>query len=228
LTQLAQAASTPNEHAELEERRNTLRHRLSSWAEARNLYIPPISEQAIDLASEPLNAADRLPEAALLRLPSSLPPALHESCPFKLANIEFRFRLAQAEDALSELRRLLRVTMGLWHYKSKQVGASQRVGTRARALIRRFQDKVDRCIGRYRSARVALLSLDPKGKWQLQLRELSEKDAQMPGHSDDESEGNRELSWIWRVTQRTQTEGNSALELSEPPSEEELSDCKRA
>ncbi len=48
----------------------------------------------------------------------------------------------------------------------------------------------------------------------------------MPGRGDDESEGNRELSWIWRVTQRTQVEGNSALESSEPPSEEELSDCK--
>jgi hypothetical protein len=226
LTQLAQAASTPNDHAELEERRNALRRRLSSWAEARNLYIPPTSEQATDLANEPSNAADRLPEAAPLRLPSSLPPALHESCPFKLANIELRFRLAQAEDALSELRRLLRVTMGLWRYKSKQVGASQRVGTRARALIHRFQDKVDRCIGRYRSARTALLSLDAKGKWQLQLQELSEKDAQVPGRGDDESEGNRELSWIWRVAQRTQMEGNSALESSEPPSEEELSDCK--
>ena len=169
LTQLAQAAKTPTELAELEERRNALRHRLSSWAEARNLYIPPTSEQAIDLDNEPSNAAGRLPEAATLRLPSSLPSALHESCPFKLANIEFRFRLAQAEDALSELRRLLRVTMGLWRYKLKQVGASQRVGTRARALISRFQDKVGRCIGRYRSARIALLSLDAKGTWQLWL-----------------------------------------------------------
>jgi len=226
MTQLAQAAKTPTEHAELEERRNALRRRLSSWAEARNLYIPPTSEQAIDLANEPPDAADRLPEAVPLRLPSSLPPTLHESCPFKLANIEFRFRLAQAEDALSELRRLLRVTMGLWRYKSKQVGASQHVGTCARALISRFQDKVDRCIGRYRSAHVALLSLDAKGKWQLRLQELSEKDAQVPGRADNESEGNRELSWIWRVTQQTQMEGNSALDPPESPSKEELSDCK--
>ena len=227
MTQLAQAASTPNEHAELEERRNTLRRRLSNWAEARNLYIPPTSEQAINQANEPSNAADRLPEAALLSLPSSLSPALHESCPFKLANIEFRFRLAQAQDALSELRRLLRVTRGLWHYKSTQIGASQRGGTRARALIHRFKDKVDRCIGRYRSARVALLSLDAKGNWQLQLQELSEKDAQVPGRGDDESEGNREISWIWRVSQQNQMEdGNLALEPPEPPSEEELNDCK--
>jgi len=190
------------------------------------LYIPPTSEQAVDLANEPSNAADRLPEAAPLRLPSSLPPALHESYPFKLANIEFRFRLAQAEDALSELRWLLRITMGLWCYKSKQVGASQHVGTCAQALINRFQDKVDQCIGRYRSAHVALLFLDAKGKWQLWLQELSEKDTQVPGCSDGKSEGNRELSWIWRVMQWTQMEGNSALEPPESPSKEELSDCK--
>jgi len=121
---------------------------------------------------------------------------------------------------------LLCVTMGLWHYKSKQVGASQRVGTYAQALICCFQDKVDQCIGRYRSARIALLSLDAKGKWQLWLQELSEKDTRVPGRGDDESEGNRELSWIWRVTQQTQMDSNSALEQSEPPSEEELSDCK--
>ena len=48
----------------------------------------------------------------------------------------------------------------------------------------------------------------------------------MPGHSDGKSEGNRELSWIWRVMQWTQMEGNSALELPESPSKEELSDCK--
>jgi len=136
-------ASTPSEHAELEKRRNALRHRLNSWVEARNLYIPPTSEeQAIDPANECSNAADRPPEAAPLMLPSSLPPALHESCPFKLANIEFCFYLAQAEDALSELRRLLRITIGLRHYKDKQVGASQHAGTCTRTLISRFQDKV--------------------------------------------------------------------------------------
>jgi len=227
LTQLAQAASTPSEHAELEERRNALRRCINSWVEARNLYIPPTSEeQAIDPANEPSNAADMPPEAAPLRLPSSLPSALHESCPFRLANIEFRFRLAQAEDALSELRRLLRITMSLRHYKDKQVGASQRGSTRTRTLISRFQDKVARCAGRYRSAHVALLSLDTKGEWQLWLQQLSSTDIRAPGRGDNESEGNRELSWIWRVTQGAQTEATSALERSEPLSSEDLNDCK--
>jgi len=220
-------ASTPSEHAELEERQNTLHHRLNSWVEARNLYIPSTSEeQAIDPANKPSNTADRPPEAAPLWLPLSLPSALHESCPFKLANIEFRFRLAQAEDALSELRRLLHITMGLRHYKDKQVGASQHAGTHTRTLISRFQDKVAQCAGRYRSARVALLSLDAKGEWQLRLQQLSTTDIQAPGHGDNELEGNQELSWIWWVTQVAQMEAASALERSEPLSSEDLSDCK--
>jgi len=70
LTQLAQVAKTPTEHAELEERQNALRRHLSSWAEARNLYIPSTSGQAIDLANEPSNAADRLPGKASMGLDS--------------------------------------------------------------------------------------------------------------------------------------------------------------
>ena len=111
--------------------------------DARNLYIPPTSkEQAIDQASKPSNVAERLPETMLLRLPSSLPAALQESCPFGLTKVELHFHLAQAEDALSELRRLLHITMGLRDYKSKQVGPSQRAGTCARTLISWFKDKV--------------------------------------------------------------------------------------
>lgn len=225
--QLAQEAGTTSELAELEERRNAFCRHLCSWVEARNLYIPPTSEeQPIDLASEPLNTADRPPEAAPLRLPSSLLTTLHESCPFKLAKIEFRFRLAQAEDALSELRRLLCVTMGLRDYKSKQIGPSQRSGTRARNLIQRFQDKVTRCAGRYRSAHTALLSLDGEGDWKLQLRQLLDTDVRAPGRADDESEGNRELSWVWRVTPQAGMEGTSALELSEPLRGNELDNSK--
>jgi len=225
--QLAQVAGTPNEHAELEERRNALRRRLSTWMDARNLYIPPTSEeQALDPASGPSNAADRLPETTPLRLPSSLPASLQESCPFKLTKVELRFRLAQAEDALSELRRLLRVTMGLRDYKLKQVGPSQRAGTRARTLISRFKDKVARYVGRYRSAWSALLSLDSNGEWQLRLQQLSDNDVRAPGRSEDESEGNREVSWIWRVPRRVKMGSASLLEPLEPLSNEELRDCE--
>ena len=103
---------------------------------ARNLYIPPTSkEQAIDLASEPSNIADRPPEAVPLRLPLSLPTDLHAFCPFKLDKIEFCFCPAQSEDALSKLRHLLCVTMGLRDNKLKQIRPSQQLGTYIQNLI---------------------------------------------------------------------------------------------
>jgi hypothetical protein len=72
------------------------------------------------------------------------------------------------------------------------------------------------------------MTLDPEGEWQVQLWQLSDTDIQAPGHSDNESEGNRELSWIWRVTQHVEMEGASALRPSDPLSSEELRDCKSA
>jgi hypothetical protein len=139
-------------------------------------------------------------ESVALHLPSSISPALRENVAI-LAQKEQRLRLAQADDALLELRRLLRITMGLWHYKFTQVGPSQRSGTRARSLIDRFKEKVFRCAERYRAARAALLSLNPTGVWITRLHELKAEDVRAPGRQDDETEGDRHVSWIWLTSQ---------------------------
>ena len=143
-------------------------------------------------------SASYLPEDMPLNLPLSLPTSLQQSLPFQLAQIELRFRLAQAEDSLSELRCLLRITMGLRTYKSKDIGPSQRAGTRARNLINRFNEKVSGCAESYRVAHDALLALDPTGEWQKRLRQLKEEDVRASGCRDNESEGSREVLWIWR------------------------------
>jgi hypothetical protein len=147
-------------------------------------------------------------------LPSTLPPSLQQSCPFNLAQIELRFRLAQAEDSLTELRRLLRLKMGLRDYKAKQIGPSQRAATRAHNLIDRFEDKVSRCKKRYRVARLALLALDSTGEWQTRILELEDKDIRAPGRGDGESEGRHEVPWIWTTTRPG------------PLSDEELESCE--
>jgi hypothetical protein len=221
----ARVAKTPHERADLEERRNILRRRLTNWMEARNLYIPPLSE---DPNVSRNYSAISPPEAAPLQLPSMLPATLRKSCSFKLADIEARFRHAQAEDALSELRRLLRMTMGLQDYKSTQIGPSQRANTRARSLINRFRDKISRCAERYRSARNALLSLDQDGDWQFHLQQLSAEDIRPPTRNEDESEGTRVLSWIWRVARRSGLEGVTSTEQLGPMSDDEVDECKRA
>ena len=190
------------------------------------MYIPLTSEgHATKSSTESLHpmSADYLPEDMPLSLPSSLSTSLQQSLPFNLAQIELRFRLAQAEDALSELRHLLRITMGLRVYKSKDVGPSQRAGTRARNLINRFDEKVSGCAESYRVARIALLALDPAGEWQKRLRQLKDEDVRAPGRRDNESEGFREVPWIWR---RHVPEHVSSPEQLGSWSDEELDSCE--
>ena len=148
--QQASTAHTSNELAELEERRNVFRRHLNAWTEVRNLYIPLTSTEAHATTSSTESAASRLPESMPLGLPSTLIASLRQSCPFKLPQIEIRFCLSQAEDSLSELRRLLRITLTLRDYKSTQIGPSQHAGTCAHNLINCFKDKVFRCVERYR------------------------------------------------------------------------------
>src|SRR5258708_9258894 len=145
LMKQASMAPTPNECTELEEQHNILHCHLNTWMEARNSYIPPISDNhATSLFTESLPAMsmDHLPETVPLRLPLALPASTRKLCPFNLDAIEFRFCLAQADDSLSALRRLLHITMGLRNYKFKQIGPSQHAGTHACNLVNRFKDKI--------------------------------------------------------------------------------------
>ena len=183
--QRSQGKKTKSEDAEIEEKRNVLYRRIKSWLEVRKIYIPALS---VDDLEEPA-ATSPLPEMIPLRLPSALTPTLRASCLCGLPEMERRLRMAQAEDALKNLRRLLRITMGLAHYKATQVGPSQRTSTCAQALISRFRDKIARCAERYRIAYAALLVLDANGDWLLRLRPLEEKDIKPPRRHEDEAEG---------------------------------------
>lgn len=148
------------------------------------------------------------PENLKLWLPSEMPAATRTlGCVQDLPDKECRLRLAQADDALHELRRQLRVSATILDFKKNTVGGtSQRNGLRTRTLMMRFHDKTHRCARRYDTAFVALLSLDPNGVWQHRLRRLDHsKDLRLPGRDKEEdadpkkrvSEGRREISWIW-------------------------------
>jgi hypothetical protein len=176
--------------------------------------------------SSSVTSASPLPEAIPLRLPSALPSFIQKTSPFQLVPIESRCRLAQANDALSELRRLLRVTMTLGHYKTNDVPPSQQEKTRASKLTGRFWDKVYRCAERYKVARNSLLALDPMGEWKTYLLELKDDDIRSPRRKDDESEGYREVPWIWRVTQQLVQGKVSSPEQIGSMSKEELDSCE--
>ena len=191
--------------------------------EVRNIYVPALADDRN--CNHSASTARATPELIPLNLPSSMTPALRSTCFQGLADIERRLRLAQADDCLYELRKQLRITMGLNHYKTTQVGPSQRAGTRARSLISRFREKTVCCAERYRNAYLALTVLDPGGDWSHRLRPLADADIRPPGKGDDEAEGTREISWIWRVDRRSGLSGVHSREDLGPMNDKELSEC---
>lgn len=148
------------------------------------------------IASDLEPRAGPTPEKAALLLPSQFPPSLELA---SMQTREARIRVAQADDSLLDLRRLLRITAGLAEYKYTQVGFGQGPNTRARSQITRFKSKVALTAERYRAAYQALLCLDPQGSWITRLLKLEDSDIRWPTRNPDEAEGTREISWIWRA-----------------------------
>jgi hypothetical protein len=116
------------------------------------------------------------PETIPLHLPSALPMDMVSTIPSNFIHIETRLRILQADDSLDDLKRYLRVTMGLWDYKHANVGTSQWSGTHMFITIKTFEEKVNRCAERYRAARLVLSVLDPGGTWAVCLQELKTTD----------------------------------------------------
>jgi hypothetical protein len=220
---------TPKQLADLEERRMALRNRIQQWRQTQLMYMPcvaPLIEDSLapyagpdDNESLPIEPAESLP----LHLPSSLSQHLRQLPELSpMLEKELRLRIAQADDALAEIRRQRRIISGLWQFKKLNTdGTGNRACTRMRALYNRFYHRTQRCAASYRAARSALLILDPNGDWQSRLRELHENDIRGPG-KDDTAAGNGryEPSWIWLVPRVP-----SAPDMGE--SEEVLSDSLR-
>jgi hypothetical protein len=169
------------------------------WQEVQDVYMPAI----VELRHTASSAADQVtqPERISLYLPSNIPTSTRLSLAGGLADKERRMRIAQADDALTDLKRMLRITMGLWDYKLTNIGPSQGASTRTRSMIDGYRTKVTRCVERYRAARQALITLDPNGEWILRLRELKSEDVRPPERTEEEKkkEGKHEVSWIWMV-----------------------------
>ncbi len=207
---------------ELTRKRNVLRRRIDKWKEIQDVYMPSITKHLTQSVSpDDEDQFFERPEAIPLYLPSTLPSDLISTIPSRFVDIEKCLRVAQADDSLNDLRKFLRVTMGLWDYKRTQIGSSQRNGTRTYASITTYREKVNRCASRYRAAREALSVLDPGGTWATRLQELKTADIRPPirdmekipkpkgarrahnttGKDPEVSEGRRTLSWIWLAPQ---------------------------
>ncbi|KAH8106476.1 hypothetical protein DFH11DRAFT_1691850 [Phellopilus nigrolimitatus] len=213
----------PNQAAMLEERRTALIRKVQKWRAIQLIYMPTVAS-LLSLGESPHDPSLSIPaidNAPIidpfippLLLPSSLPISIRQSLTPRLDLVakETRLRVAQAEDALAELRRLLKIrATSIQFKKTNMVG--QRAQTRARSVLTLFQEKIDRVANRYRAAQAALVSLGPEEKqWDKRFPTLDANDVRGPGkESDDaprhkrkkatanakESEGRRVLSWIW-------------------------------
>lgn len=153
-------------------------------------------------------------------IPLHLPSALSSNVAtnLKLVEYEFRLRLAQADEALEELRQQLRLRSHMFFFKDKNV-RGQRSNTRSLNLLARVWKKIEASGLKYMCARGAVASLAERTGavgWDAHLKELTKED--MRAFSDETEdqeakrrkqskkkqkhlkglgEGKKKLSWIW-------------------------------
>ncbi|KAF7971014.1 hypothetical protein HWV62_22285 [Athelia sp. TMB] len=185
---------------ELLEKRSALRHRIDVWFAVQDLYMPQARHVRAAAAT---STATPNAEVEALLLPSHLPAEIRTSPQMRsMVEKERCLRLGQADDALHEIRRLLRVSSTILEFKRGQHLASQRITTRTRQLVTNFHAKTSAVAARYNAAFNALTMLDPNGDWKSSFKPLNPAvDLHLPRREDDDTgpENRRELSWIWLV-----------------------------
>ncbi|TDL19767.1 hypothetical protein BD410DRAFT_751691, partial [Rickenella mellea] len=222
----AKGTNTSYKSAEMQQKRNTLQRRIFNWYKIQSIYMPGAVLLRAELSpTDDERSGAQGPESIQLLFPSQVSKCERAAiCSPDLEVKEFRLRVAQCDDALHQIRRLLRIRSNLWHYKRGQV-FGQRSSTRARTLIARFDERIQRMAERYRAARAALISLDHPGDWSERFKALDPTDIQGPRQEDDAivefpkplpqnhwvSEGRRTPSWIWYVP-NVQLSGDAAAE----------------
>ncbi|KLO05116.1 hypothetical protein SCHPADRAFT_947170 [Schizopora paradoxa] len=191
----------------IEDKESELRRKIAQWKlDIQPKYMPgiPVAPANDDLNDD--GGGDHAGEVweVPLCLPSSFSAEQRRTyCAPGVEEKERRLRFAQAEDALDELRRVLRAVLALDTHKGKQTaGSGVAANTRMQTLLSRHRAKQDRIAERYRAARKALCALDPVGAsakegWGNRLKVLNKSHVTPPVAEDGQSEGRLELSWIW-------------------------------
>ena len=218
---------TQKELADLEEKRRILISRINKWREIQLAYIPDIGSLVANMASKLLSgslAAEDVP----LFLPSSLSPNFQSAPAFmKTLGRETQLCIAQADDALADIRHHLRIISGLWLFKKVNIsGTGNRPNTRMRSLFNRFNHRMRQSVLRYRAARSSLLAANlERQHWEDRLKDLKDSDVRGPGKDDfylqeagkatyGASKGRYEISWIWLVPQtKSEIDRNSSEQV---------------
>ncbi|KAJ3536317.1 hypothetical protein NMY22_g6085 [Coprinellus aureogranulatus] len=138
-------------------------------------------------------------------LPLWLPSQIGSQVSFdhRLGEIEYRLRIAQAHEALGNMRRNLQIRATL-HDVKKRWMRGQGANTRALKAIATVQGRISAFRDEYRKARTAILSLSSvlrKGDQSKHFPALEDEHIQpMTEYSDGRSQTTKVLSWIWRIS----------------------------
>ena len=201
------------------ERRKLLVTSVREFWTVQKVYMPGLSH----LLEEADSRLQTHPELFKLMVPSQLSTDVRETwCLPGLPTLEARFRYAQADNALAEIRRLRRLFQGLSDQNKKHITNTQHTLTRAKGTFERYKARISQFAVIYRHARRALIALDPKGEitqWTPRFLELKEGDIRGPGREEDEhSEGRMKPSWIWNILLPLASPDTSRSDTSRPDS----------
>jgi hypothetical protein len=169
------------------------------WRKAQVLYMPIINVMLSE--AEPSRTPEKAEDAHLF-LPSALQVGAR-TCDQRLRHNEWELRLAQAHDAVEELRQCLRIRSSLLTYKKEWV-RGQGANTRAQNALERVMARQGTCMARYRVAWDSLNALARSlGKvgWQQGLQYLHDDDiCPLVDPDARPGQGRRRLTWIWTMT----------------------------
>ncbi|KAG1793209.1 uncharacterized protein HD556DRAFT_1432380 [Suillus plorans] len=179
---------------------NALQRKIDTWRHLQMLYTP--AAQLMESGAE-LPTSDVIEsENCQLWLPSAL-CSKHKHCNERLLATEWDLQHAQAGDALEEIRQSLRLRDYMYTFKRDWI-RGQIANTRAQNALSRVESRAMAAADKYRAARAALSDLAcvlQKVGWEHRYKVLDKK-TDVRGMSvpkRGESEGRRQLSWIWLV-----------------------------
>ena len=164
---------------------------IDNWQQSQLVYTPHVAtllSASSQLDENNLSWVEMVENTPLL-LPSSLPSHIHTLSEMKCAcDIEKHLRVAQANDALADIRKQCQIVQGLWQFKHIQLsGTGNRPNTKILTLYNCIYHKVKRATHKYHTARLALLNLDPDGTWKDRLKELRKEDIHGPGKDGEKT-----------------------------------------
>jgi hypothetical protein len=210
---LKKKTKTSKQNADNDDKQTSLLRTIRSWREVQLAYMPQAASFIASQSVSTSESGDSVPDVAQkapLYLPLSLPPHIRNQAELRdICDKEWRLREAQADDSLAHIRRLRRVTQGMWQFKKICIsGTGNRPNTCILTTYQSLSNNVQKHAHIYRSAYAALQVLDPGGLWSQRLRTLLDKDIRGPGKDpDDPTQNSRyEPSWIWLAAHKPSSE----------------------